>query len=61
MKPKKQLSNVSRVRTRRQKRLNVNNSFEQDNANNNDDKVIVLRRSYIENDCYFLVTSTFLN
>ena len=61
MKSKKQVSNVSRVRTRRHKRLNMNNSFEQDNPKNNDDKVIVLRRSYIEIDCYFLVMSTFLN
>ena len=43
MRSKKQVSNVSRVRTRRQKRLNMNNSFEQDNANNNDNKVFVLR------------------
>ena len=41
MKSKKQVSNVSGVRTRRQKRLNMNNSFEQDNANNNDDKVVL--------------------
>lgn len=44
MKSKTQVPSVSRVRTRQQKRLNINNSIKEDNVDNNGDKVIVLRR-----------------
>ena len=59
MKPKRQVSNVSRVRTRQQKRLDTNKSSKEDNVNNNDDQVIVLWRFYTQNNCYCLITNAF--